>query len=190
MVRTRVGYAGGAKENPTYKRLGDHTETVQVDYDPTRISYQDLLEVFWASHQPGSRSWSRQYMNVIFFENPEQQRLAEESKARVAEKIGDRVQTAILPATAFTWAEDYHQKYYLRMAPPLLQHYARVYPDLPELVNSTAAARVNGYLAGYGSVAQLQEELPDLGLSPEAGQQLMAYVAAKANPAKACPVPR
>lgn len=190
VVRTRVGYAGGTKKNPTYRSLGDHTETVQVDYDPTRITYQDLLEVFWAIHHPGSPSWSRQYMNVIFFQNPEQEHLAEASKARVAEKISGRVHTAILPATEFTWAEDYHQKYYLRLAPLLLQQYARIYPDLAGLVNSTAAARVNGYLAGYGSVAQLKEELPDLGLSPEAGQQLMAHVAAKANPEKGCPVVR
>lgn len=190
VVRTRVGYAGGTKKNPTYRSLGDHTEAVQVDYDPTQISYRDLLELFWASHHPGSPAWSRQYMNVIFFHNDEQKRLAEETKAQVEKKLGTRVHTAILPATEFTWAEDYHQKYYLRLTPPLFQQYTRFYPDLAELVNSTAAARVNGYLAGYGSVAQLQEELPNLGLSPQTGQQLLASVAAKSGAGPGCPVPK
>jgi len=58
-------------------------------------------------------------MNVIFFHNDEQKRLAEETKAQVEKKLGTRVHTAILPATEFTWAEDYHQKYYLRLTPPL-----------------------------------------------------------------------
>ncbi len=190
VVRTRVGYSGGTKKQPTYRRLGDHTETVQVDYDPTKISYETLLEVFWSSHHPGSPSWSRQYMNVIFYHNEEQKRLAEASKARVAAKTGGQVHTAILPATEFTLAEDYHQKYYLRQASGLWRELSGFYPDLKNLVNSTAAARMNGYVAGYGSVVQLEEELPGLGLSPEAGQQLLASVAAKSGKAQGCPVPR
>jgi peptide-methionine (S)-S-oxide reductase len=190
VVRTRVGYAGGAKKDPTYRRLGDHTETVQVDYDPTQISYEQLLEVFWSSHHPGSPPWSRQYMNVIFYHTDEQQRLAEASKARVASKTGGQVHTAILPATEFTLAEDYHQKYYLSQAPGLWRELSGFYPNLTDLVGSRTAARMNGYVAGYGSVDQLKEELPGLGLSPEAGEQLLASVAAKSGKAQGCPVAR
>ena len=120
----------------------------------------------------------------------EQQRLAEESKARVAAKIGGEVHTAILPATEFTLAEDYHQKYYLRQFPGLWRELSRFYPDLTSLVNSTAAARMNGYVAGCGSVGQLEEELPGLGLSPYAGRQLLSRMAAKSGKAQGCPVPR
>lgn len=67
MIRTRVGYAGGSKENPTYYSLGDHSETIQIDYDPTQISYGQLLEVFWNSHNPTYEPWSRQYMSIIFY---------------------------------------------------------------------------------------------------------------------------
>jgi len=186
---TRVGYAGGTKKHPTYKSLGDHTETVQVDYDPTQISYAKLLEVFWACHQPGFPTWSRQYLNVIFYHNGEQQRLAEASKARVAAQTGSQVHTAVLPATQFTLAEDYHQKYYLRQTPGLFREMSVYYPHLEGLVNSSAAARVNGYVAGFGPPAQLQEELPLLGLSPEAGQKLLAHVAAKSGTGQGCPVP-
>jgi peptide methionine sulfoxide reductase MsrA len=61
-----VGYAGGMKKNPTYRSLGDHTETVQIDFDPSVIPYGELLAVFWESHEPGSSTWSRQYMNAVF----------------------------------------------------------------------------------------------------------------------------
>jgi peptide-methionine (S)-S-oxide reductase len=185
-----VGYSGGTKKHPTYRSLGDHTETVQVDFDPTIISYQELLEVFWASHVPGYPSWSRQYMNVIFYHTDEQKRVAEESKALVAAKKGGEVHTAILPATEFTLAEDYHQKYYLRQVPGLWRELNRFYPDLTSLVGSTAAARMNGYVAGYGSLGQLEKELPGLGLSPEAGQQLMARMATKSGKSQGCPVTR
>jgi peptide-methionine (S)-S-oxide reductase len=190
VIRTRVGYSGGTKEHPTYRSLGDHTETVEVDYDPTQISYGDLLKVFWASHHPGSSAWSRQYMNVIFYHNDEQKRQAEESKARVAAQTGSPVQTAILPATEFTLAEDYHQKYYLRQAAGIFRELSHYYPNTGDLVASRAAARLNGYVAGYGSPAQLREELPELGLSPEAGQQLLAAVAAKSGTSQGCPVPK
>jgi peptide-methionine (S)-S-oxide reductase len=129
-------------------------------------------------------------MNVIFYHDDNQKRLAEESKARMAAKTGGQVHTAILPATEFTLAEDYHQKYYLRQVPGLWRELSHFYPDLKSSVNSTAGARMNGYVAGYGSVVQLEEELPGLGLSPEAGQQLLASLAAKARKAQGCPVPR
>jgi peptide-methionine (S)-S-oxide reductase len=185
-----VGYAGGTKKHPTYHSLGDHTETVEVDYDPTKISYEDLLKVFWASHHPDAAPWSRQYMNVIFFHNDAQKRLAEASKAQVEAQTGRAVQTAILPFTGFTLAEDYHQKYYLRQTPALVQELSRYYPDPGDLVNSRAAARLNGYVAGFGSPAQLKEELPELGLSAEAGQHLLASLATKSPPSELCPVAR
>lgn len=190
VVRTRVGYAGGSTPNPTYQSLGDHTETVQVDYDPSQISYQRLLEVFWASHNPAAPSWSRQYLNVIFYENDEQRRLAEASREQLKALLGKRIYTAVLPATPFTLAEDYHQKYYLRQYPELLREWRRYYPDLKALVNSRAAARLNGYVAGYGSLAQLTEELPLLGLSASAGEQLVSRWTAKAGGYSGCPLPK
>ena len=88
MVRTRVGYAGGTLVNPTYHRLGDHTESIEVDYDPEVISYEDLLAVFWSSHSPTSRPWSRQYASLILTHDDTQRRLAEESLRREEERRG------------------------------------------------------------------------------------------------------
>jgi len=64
IYRTRVGYAGGSTSSPTYRNIGDHTETIQIDYNPKEISHEELLDVFWRSHSPEVKSWSRQYMSA------------------------------------------------------------------------------------------------------------------------------
>jgi len=173
-----VGYAGGTTSRPTYHNLGDHTETLQVDFDPTRVSYAQLLEVFWKEHSPTSRSWSRQYKAVVFYHSEEQQRLAVATKERLAAELRAPIATEVLPAGAFTLAEDYHQKYYLRQDRALLRELTTVYPNPPEFVASTAAARVNGYLAGHGRQAQILAEVGRLGIS-DAGQQRLLDAAAK-----------
>ena len=176
MIRTRVGYAGGATENPTYHNLGDHAEAVQIEYDPSRISYQELLDVFWAGHNPARPVWSRQYASIIFYHDEEQRRLAQASKEQYEAQCDCRVYSEIVPAAAFYLAEDYHQKYQLRQSPTFMDVFATIYPDPADFVNSTAAARVNGYLGGYGTLANLQAEIDDLGLSPEAQGALLEIV--------------
>jgi peptide-methionine (S)-S-oxide reductase len=170
-VRTRVGYAGGTRANPTYHSLGDHSETIQIEYDPSEISYEELLEVFWESHNPSRPSYSRQYMSIIFYHNEEQQLLALETRDREAARRG-KIYTEIVPAGEFYLAEDYHQKYYLQNTPQLMAEFEAIYPDSDALVDSTAAARLNGYAGGNGTQEQLERELERLGLSPE-GQQLL-----------------
>jgi peptide-methionine (S)-S-oxide reductase len=174
VVRTRVGYSGGTQKNPTYHDLGDHSETVQIDFDPTRVSYARLLDVFWKAHVPTSRSWSRQYRAALFFRNQEQKRLALESRDREAARINGKIRTAILPASEFYLAEDYHQKYYLRQDFVLSTDFRQMFPSEMDFVNSTAAARVNGYIGGYGTITALKEELDQLGLSEEGRKKLLA----------------
>ena len=192
-----MGYSGGTKKNPTYHNLGDHTETIQLDYDPAKISYGQLLEIFWASHRPTEHPWSRQYMKAIFYHNEEQKRAAEESRDRVAATIRGQVMTQILPATEFYLAEDYHQKYTLRRrAPDLIREYLIIYPDLKDLVNSTAVTRVNGYLSGFGAPDVFRAELDRLGLSASGRDKLLALTqlrgagekAKPAVPSGACPI--
>ncbi|HET90190.1 MAG TPA: peptide-methionine (S)-S-oxide reductase [Chloroflexi bacterium] len=181
MVRTRVGYAGGTTEHPTYYNLGDHTETIQVEYDPTRISYQELLDVFWAGHDPARPAWSRQYASIIFYHDEEQQRLARASKEQYATRGDRRVYTEIVPAATFYLAEDYHQKYRLRLSPIFIDEFTAIYPEPADLVNSTATARVNGYLGGHGTLTDLQAEIDDLGLSPNAQEELLRIVLNRSN---------
>ncbi len=175
VIRTRVGYTGGHKENPTYRALGDHAESIEIDYDPAVISYGELLETFWKSHDPGSRPWSRQYMSAIFYHNEEQKRLAVESMKREEAGTRRKIYTEISPAARFYRAEDYHQKYYLRQRPELIRELKAIYPSDEDFVNSTAAARLNGYLALKGPYAALQAELADL-LPPGESRKLLDIV--------------
>lgn len=176
-----MGYAGGTKSSPTYQSLGDHTETIQIDYDPTRITYGELLDLFWENHQPTSKAWSRQYMAAVFYHDEEQNSLALASRDREAIATGKKIHTEILPFTGFTLAENYHQKYRLQREKDLMQEFSRIYPSFEDIINSTSAARVNGYLGGYGTGARLKDDLDRLGLSPKAGRQLLQYVESRNN---------
>lgn len=168
MVRTRVGYTGGRKANPTYHDLGDHTESMQVDYDPRVITYDQLLAIFWASHDPAQRAYSEQYKAAVFYANAAQHEAALAS-LREVERAGVKpVRTQILPLGEFYRAEDYHQKYYLTRRANLWREIEAYYGgDIRELTDSTLAARLNGYAGHFGSPAQLKAELESYGLSPE-----------------------
>jgi methionine-S-sulfoxide reductase len=171
-----VGFAGGLMSAPTYNNMGDHTEAVQVDYDPERITYDQLLDIFWESHRPTKRSWSRQYMKAIFYHNEQQRQLALASKAAVEKKIDQTVKTEVAPLRFFTLAEDYHQKYILKRHHSLNNEMKRIYPQHRDFVNSTAVARLNGYAGGYGSRDQLFREIESLGLSAEGKKILIESV--------------
>jgi len=165
VVRTRVGYAGGSTENPTYQNISDYIETIQIDYDPEVISFADLLDVFWNNHNPSEQAYRRQYTSALFFHNEKQKELIGKSKQQAQSKLSGTVLTEITPFEKFYYAEDYHQKYRLRQMPELINAFMEIYPISKDLINSTAAARVNGYLGGYGSVEQLQKEVNQFGLS-------------------------
>ena len=177
MIRTRVGYAGGSQEDPTYYKLGDHTETVEVDYDPTVISYEELLDIFWDSHNPARPALSVQYKSAIFYHDEDQKRLALESKARLEAELNETIFTEILPYSRFYLAEGYHQKYYLRNVADLKKEMTAIYPDINDFVNSTAVARVNGYLNGKRDIEILKQEIDSYGLSPAAKQRLLEMAA-------------
>jgi peptide-methionine (S)-S-oxide reductase len=153
--------------------LGDHTEAIQIDYDPTRISYKELFDIFWESHNPAISSWSRQYMSAVYFHSAEQKRLAMETKSREEAKRKGKIYTDIVPASEFYTAEGYHQKYLLRQRPALMKEFNAIYPATEDFVNSTAAARINGYVGGYGSLSALEAELNTLNLPPETSSKLL-----------------
>lgn len=166
MVRTRVGYAGGTSADPSYHRMGDHSESVQVDFDPSILSYSQLLDLFWSAHQPAMESYSRQYMAAVFHAGPEQHRLVTESRDRIASRTGKAVRTLVAPLKRFYRAEDYHQKYSLRSDSILMLEFAGYSPQ--EFTDSTVAARLNGRITGQMDAAQFARELDTYGLSPAA----------------------
>jgi peptide-methionine (S)-S-oxide reductase len=171
-----VGYAGGTRKNPSYHDLGDHSESVQIDFDPTVISYRELLDIFWKGHDATRNSWSRQYRAAIFYHNEEQRKLALQSRNHLDSETGGRVVTAIEPYLGFYIAEDYHQKHSLSSYPEIMKEFIAIYPDRKSLINSTAVSRVNGYLGGYGSCDSLKEEIERFGLSHRAKETLSSVV--------------
>jgi peptide-methionine (S)-S-oxide reductase len=182
-----VGYAGGTTPDPTYHNIGDYTETVQVDYDPGRITYEQLLDVFWGSGYPQIGTMLNQYRAIIFYHNETQKTAAVASLEREENRLGRMVPTAVLPYTDFYPAEDYHQKYYLRANAGLFNEISQIYPVAKDLMNSTAAARLNGYLGGFGDVATVKAHIDEFGLSPAGQQELLQTIEHGLQPA--CPVP-
>jgi len=172
-----VGYAGGSKTSPTYDEIGDHVECVEVLFDPSVISYEELLDVFWESHDPYLRPYANQYSSLILAADKSQLAAARGSVARVERADGRRVPTRVETLVRFYPAEDYHQKYYLRQDRALAREFHSMFGDDQEAMrDSSAAARVNGYIAGYGSAEQLQAEIDRLGLTEEGALELTTAV--------------
>ena len=122
ITATRVGYTGGSTDQPTYKDVctdgTGHAEAVEVTYDPAKISYDDLLKVFWENHDPTTLNRQgpdvgTQYRSAIFYHTPEQETAARASKDRLTQSGAFRrpIVTQIVPAVDFWQAEDYHQQY-------------------------------------------------------------------------------
>ena len=123
VISTTSGYTGGERRHPTYGDVSSgrtaHAEAVEVVYDPTKISYAQLLDVFWLNIDPLTRNrqfcdGGAQYRTAIFFHGDEQERLARESKQRIEDRFDQPIVTQIVEAAEFWTAEDYHQDYYLK----------------------------------------------------------------------------
>jgi len=166
VVRTRVGYAGGTKRNPGYYALGGHTEVVQIEYDPSILVYGDLLDVFWSNHSPTMATSNRQYRNVVLTATRSQREAAERTRRAIDERMGESVTTDIEELDRFHLAEQYHQKYELRVTPFVGDELTDIYGD--KLVHSTVAARLNGFVAGHGDEQQRRALLAELDLGPAA----------------------
>ncbi|MFB9860227.1 peptide-methionine (S)-S-oxide reductase MsrA [Salinicoccus siamensis] len=158
VLRTRTGYAGGTTPDPTYRNMGDHTEMVEVDYDPNIISHADILHHFWHNHKSDLPAYKgRQYISLLCVRE-DQTSSVEAVKAEVEAATGVSIKTEIVPFTGFTPAEIRHQKYFLKRHPGALSQIDSLLGDESELMDSTFAARLNGLVGGHiGRVALLAE---------------------------------
>jgi peptide-methionine (S)-S-oxide reductase len=118
-----AGYAGGTVPNPTYEAVSTgrtgHAEVIQITYDPARVSYEHLLELFWQAHDPTTLNRQgadagTQYRSIILYHNEEQRRIAERSKAAAQKNFDSPIVTEIVPLKTFYKAEDYHQDYFAK----------------------------------------------------------------------------
>lgn len=121
VITITSGYAGGTKENPTYEEVCQghtgHAEVIQITFDPTKVSYDKILEVFWEAHDPTTlnrqgNDVGTQYRSIILFSDARQKELAEKSKAEAQQHFLQPIVTEIVPLTKFYAGEGYHQNYY------------------------------------------------------------------------------
>ena len=121
VVEAAVGYSGGTTKSPTYKDVCSgatgHAEVIEVEYDPSKVSYEELLEVFWKNHDPTTpnrQGWDvgTQYRSAIFYHSPEQKAAAQASKEKAQERFKKPIVTEITSASEFYRAEEYHQRYF------------------------------------------------------------------------------
>lgn len=175
VIRTTVGYAGGSKDSPTYRNLGDHTEVLEIDYDPNIISYKQLLHLFWNNHEYGlTTPVKRQYISLILYHDEEQKRIAEESKVEEQKRRAPEViTTEIAPKANFYPAEEYHQKYRLQGHRDLCET-LKLDKDL--LRSSYVATKLNGYLVGVGGFDQFKLEVDTMGLTPTQKEYCNYYI--------------
>jgi len=137
---------------------------IEVEYNSSLASFDDLLEFFWINHDPhAEKACSRQYKSVIFYGDENERLSAERSLAAQEMKTGRKIPTDILPLTNFFIAKDYHQKY-------LLQRHGWLMEELElepgeQIIESIVAARLNGYINGYGDKENLLSEKEELGLT-------------------------
>jgi methionine-S-sulfoxide reductase len=172
VIGTRVGYAGGTTPNPTYRTIGNHTETLQIDFNPELISYSELLDLFWEYHDAFAPAYSRQYRSLILYDNEEQKQQAIARKETYEQITHRRVSTAIEPLSVFTLAENYHQKYYLRQRSSLMRDLLIAFPTEPKFIHATLSARMNAVAAGLMDKTLLEELLANPLLSEDTKQRL------------------
>ncbi|WP_138755058.1 peptide-methionine (S)-S-oxide reductase MsrA [Paenibacillus sinopodophylli] len=178
VVRTCTGYAGGTAPEPTYRQMGDHTETVQITFDPAIISFGELLEVFWNNHNPVNINEykGRQYQSLLFYSN-EGHKAEINRILRKREALGkSEPATEIVPASAFHLAEDRHQKYYLKRFQDAMDKLDNLFGSQAELQNSTLAARLNGLAKGYTNMERIVMEVRNWRMEPSNQERLIACI--------------
>lgn len=159
VVRTRVGYAGGTKPDPTYELIGDHTEVVQVEYDPAELSFVELLDRAFDTHNPRQQTGKRQYHNIIFTTSDKQRaQLYNYLESNGYEP--DDIATRLEQLSQFHLAETYHQKFNLRGKRWVTESFVEAGYDDAAIRESPAAAKLNAHLAGHDVTVPFLVENP------------------------------
>jgi peptide-methionine (S)-S-oxide reductase len=146
VVRTRVGYAGGTDPNPTYEAIGDHSEAVQVDYDPDETTFDALVDAAVGMHAPNRQPGKRQYQHVLFHETDAERETIERA---LADLDHPSVETRVEALSSFTLAEPYHQTFNLSGKRWATDAFDDAGYDRADVRESPAAAKLNAVLAGH-----------------------------------------
>lgn len=161
VVRTRTGFAGGTTLEPTYRHMGDHTETVEVEFDPAVLTYEEILHIFWNNHNPKNINGykGRQYQSMLLYRSSEQKEAIERVLVELHASGKEKPATEVHPFSVFYPAEEKHQKYYLKRHPDAVEKLLGLYSTISEMDRSTLAARLNGLAKGYANRSGIVEEV-------------------------------
>lgn len=174
VLQTRVGFAGGTSPKPTYRHMGDHTETIEIDFDPSVISYEEILRTFWKNHYPNRGNYKgRQYISLLRYHGERQKEAVFRIKEEMEKQLGEPIETDISAFRDFTLAEDKHQKYYLKRYPNTLHQLDDLFSQPELLVDSTFAARLNGFVKGFGKLPLLKKEIASWNIEEENKETLL-----------------
>ena len=156
--------------------MGDHSETLQIEFDPELITYEKLLSLFWKAHDPTWSSQSRQYRAALFYHGKSRRGLRWNPERGSRQGMAGKSARMFFPFRTFTGPRTTTRNTICRQDRILMGDFRAIYPEVRAFTDSTAAARVNGYLAGYGSRTALQHDLDLLRLSPEGRKRLLDSV--------------
>uniref|UniRef100_A0A914NN61 peptide-methionine (S)-S-oxide reductase n=1 Tax=Meloidogyne incognita TaxID=6306 RepID=A0A914NN61_MELIC len=146
VLKTRVGYSGGTSPSPTYQNIGDHTEIVEIQFNPELTKFKEIINLFYSKHN-FTLPQKTQYKSVILYVDEEQKKIALEEMEKAKEKYNKNTifYTFLQKFEKFYQAEDYHQKYWLRCENNIFKE---LNLSNSQLINSTLATKINGYLSG------------------------------------------
>lgn len=178
VISTVVGYAGGTSPDPTYHKIADYTETVEITFDPTITSLEELLQIFWQNHDATKNRFykERQYISLLVFQNQQQEQIARKIKNSEEERQGKEIKTEFQLTTSFYPAEDYHQKYSLRRFKQATEKIQALFLDEEAFIRSTIAARLNGFIRENISLPDIMEEIKAWRLPEETVEQLQEMI--------------
>ena len=167
VLRTRVGYSGGKSTNPSYKILDLHTEVVEIDYDPDAITYDELIDIFFESHNETLRPYDQRVKSLIFYRNDDEREIAkaklDEVRARTPEN--ESVYTELKAFEVFYLAEPEHQNRSLKLEVSLYKELEQMFRSEDKILLSILVSKLNGYIYGYGDMEGALEVLEISGLS-------------------------
>lgn len=178
MVRTRVGYSGGVQPNPSYHNIKDHAESIQVEFDPSKITFEKIIRTYFRNND-ASYPRSGQYRPIIYYHNEEQKNIAQKIKEEEEKKRKRQLYVEIQAASDFYLAEDYHQKYYLQGRSSLMKLTKLNKLPIEELIASPVAAKLNGILEHPDYAEMLKKELASYNFPEAAVKEIESIVGRK-----------
>jgi len=167
VLRTRVGYSGGKSTNPSYKVVDFHTEVVEIDYDPEIISYGELIDIFFSSHNETLRPYDQRVKSLIFYRNDAEYDIAKQklNNIRMSTPEEESVFTELKSFEVFYLAEPEHQNRSLKLETSLYGEIEQMFGTDDKVLLSILASKLNGYIYGYGTLEGAQNLLDLSGLS-------------------------